>query len=235
MSEQSNGSFPEVLLVIEAATAAGSVALVRNGVTVAERDVVMGPSREDRLMPAIAETLNESGLSMRDVRAVACGSGPGSFTSLRIAAALAKGLAQASHIPLYAIPSMLLAALELRERTGLYLLHADALRGERFAQQFQVRDDSTVISVGAMQRLPLVEVERIAGAESASLVAVGAKTVSASDASAVVPHARNIALLRASWSSFRPVDIARWEPTYGRLAEAQVKWEETHQRDLPTS
>ena len=27
-------------------------------------------------------------------------------------------------------------------------------------------------------------------------------------------------------------DLARWEPMYGRLAEAQVKWEATHGRPL---
>jgi tRNA threonylcarbamoyladenosine biosynthesis protein TsaB len=29
-----------------------------------------------------------------------------------------------------------------------------------------------------------------------------------------------------------PVDRARWEPAYGRLAEAQVKWEAAHGRPL---
>ena len=30
-----------------------------------------------------------------------------------------------------------------------------------------------------------------------------------------------------------PVDLASWEPAYGRLAEAQVRWESTHGRPLP--
>jgi tRNA threonylcarbamoyladenosine biosynthesis protein TsaB len=29
-----------------------------------------------------------------------------------------------------------------------------------------------------------------------------------------------------------PVDLASWEPTYGRLAEAQVKWEKAAGRPL---
>ena len=29
-----------------------------------------------------------------------------------------------------------------------------------------------------------------------------------------------------------PVDLASWEPVYGRLAEAQVKWEAAHGRPL---
>jgi tRNA threonylcarbamoyladenosine biosynthesis protein TsaB len=31
-----------------------------------------------------------------------------------------------------------------------------------------------------------------------------------------------------------PVDLATWEPAYGRLAEAQVKWEREHGRALPS-
>jgi tRNA threonylcarbamoyladenosine biosynthesis protein TsaB len=30
-----------------------------------------------------------------------------------------------------------------------------------------------------------------------------------------------------------PVNIGSWEPAYGRLAEAQVKWESAHGRPLP--
>jgi tRNA threonylcarbamoyladenosine biosynthesis protein TsaB len=29
-----------------------------------------------------------------------------------------------------------------------------------------------------------------------------------------------------------PVDLASWEPDYGRLAEAQVRWEAAHGRPL---
>ena len=32
-----------------------------------------------------------------------------------------------------------------------------------------------------------------------------------------------------------PVDLARWEPSYGRLAEAQVKWEAAHGRPLASA
>jgi tRNA threonylcarbamoyladenosine biosynthesis protein TsaB len=30
-----------------------------------------------------------------------------------------------------------------------------------------------------------------------------------------------------------PVNLAAWEPIYGRMAEAQVKWEAAHGRALP--
>lgn len=234
MSEQSSRSFPEVLLVLEAATAAGSVALIRHGIAVAEAQATMGASREDSLMPAVHEVLSASGIAMRDVCAIVCGAGPGSFTSLRIAAAMSKGFAQAGNVPLYGIPSLTLAALELRAQSGEYLLHSDALRGERFVQQFRVAN-GTVESIGELQRMSLARLDENAetGATAAALVAIGNKHVSAHDTHCVVPRAQNVAWLANRWEHYAPVDLSTWEPNYGRLAEAQVKWEEANQRALP--
>ena len=48
------------------------------------------------------------------------------------------------------------------------------------------------------------------------------------------PHARDIAHLEQLLNASGAVDLARWEPSYGRLAEAQVKWEAAHGRALST-
>jgi len=50
----------------------------------------------------------------------------------------------------------------------------------------------------------------------------------------VSPHARGVATLLDSIIEAGPVDIASWEPDYGRLAEAQVRWEAAHGRKLTT-
>jgi tRNA threonylcarbamoyladenosine biosynthesis protein TsaB len=47
-----------------------------------------------------------------------------------------------------------------------------------------------------------------------------------------VLHARNAVACVALAIAAGPVDLARWEPMYGRLAEAQVKWEAAHGRPL---
>ena len=58
------------------------------------------------LAPAIQELLARNGLSMDNLTALGVAIGPGSFTSLRVGLALAKGLAFARGIPLIGIPTL---------------------------------------------------------------------------------------------------------------------------------
>lgn len=226
-------SFPSPLLVVEASSSAGSVALLVDGVLVADRDVAMGPSREDAILPAIAGMLSAAHIAPKDVGAIACGSGPGSFTSLRIAASLAKGLAVANNAPLFAVPSMLLAIAARRDTPGVYVLHSDALRGERYVVEAHVKENA-LIEMSRVARLTLEHTVALATELNATLVNVGV-TATPHDDLVLSPHARNVQFLQGMWNQFGPVDVATWEPDYGRLAEAQVKWETQHGRELPAT
>ena len=153
-------TLPSPLLVLEAATSAGSAALVIAGQVVGRRDVAMGVTREDTLVPAVQTLLADFAIEPRDLRAIACGSGPGSFTSLRIAAALAKGLAFERDCALYAVSSLMLAAATVR-RAGRYVVHADALRGERFALDVDIDADGYARAVSAVRRIAFADLVAI--------------------------------------------------------------------------
>ena len=58
-----------------------------------------------QLVGAIDETLNEAGWKLDDLDGLAIGSGPGSWTSLRVGFATFKTLAQTRNLPLVAVPS----------------------------------------------------------------------------------------------------------------------------------
>jgi hypothetical protein len=75
---------------------------------------------------------------------------------------------------------------------------------------------------------------------SATVAAVaaehGARPVGPGQAAhSIDPHARAAARLGALIEATPPADLAGWEPAYGRLAEAQVKWEAAHGRPLAAS
>ncbi len=221
------------LLVIEASTAAGSVALIRDDLVIESRDVAMGVSREDALLPAIVSALDVAQLQFGALTGIVCGAGPGSFTSLRIAAALCKGIATANETPLYAVPSLLLAGATLPAVTGRYLMHSDALRGERFATQVEMTITGRARGDGVVTRVASDAIDAFAAAAGCTPVAVGARAGAAGMHEQVIPHARAFVRVDGSIDAFGPVSLAEWEPAYGRLAEAQVKWEVDHGRPLP--
>ena len=207
-------------LVLEAATIDGSVAVLRDGAVVSERTVAMRGEHEDRLMPAVVSALDEASVRVTDVRRVVCGAGPGSFTSLRIAASIAKGIAVATGARMYAVSSLALAAAECAEtrharRVAVVL---DAMRGDVFVGAYEWHNGAlTDLRVSPLQR------EEDARACAAEL---GATFVRAK------PHARGAARLWSSILAPGPIDVATWEPEYGRKAEAQVRWEAAHGRPL---
>jgi tRNA threonylcarbamoyladenosine biosynthesis protein TsaB len=222
-------------LALEGATYAGSVALLRGSDVIAERilaDTAI-PSREgrdERVLPSVAECLEEAGVRVDQMSRVVCGAGPGSFTSLRIAASVAKGIAVGVACPLYAVSSLLLsvaASAGILAR-GSYLSVLPAMREEWFAMSVEVEGMHSIRQGGVVTILAGSELARAAALEGAALLGPGQEIDSR-------PHARGVAFLLDQIRSRGPVPIETWEPDYGRLAEAQVRWEAAHGKALGVS
>jgi tRNA threonylcarbamoyladenosine biosynthesis protein TsaB len=213
------------ILAIDAATYSGSVALVRDGVVVGEAEAEMRGQHEERLMPAVASVLEGAALPVSALNAVACGAGPGSFTSLRIAASIAKGIAASLEIPMYAAASTLLvvAGAEPALTAGRYIVALDAMRGEFFVHEVSVTEGGGIIpgSQGRASRAAL---------ESHAL-SIGAVILGPAESRSLAPRAAGFAALLRQHIAM-PIDLAAWEPDYGRKAEAQVRWEAEHGREL---
>lgn len=218
---------PVLTLALDASTYIGTVALLRDDEVVAESAAAMRGEDEERLMPAVIATLAEAGCTSRDVQRVVCGAGPGSFTSLRIAGAIAKGIAFGNGVPLFAISSLALIIAGCRPalNAGRYVALLDAMRAERYAALFEVS------ATGAMRELE--SLGRIADADiAATCERLGAHAIGPRESMEGAPHARGVASLLQSVIGAGPVSLDHWEPAYGRLAEAQVKWEAAHGRAL---
>ena len=217
-----------ITLVLEASTYAGSVALLDGRTLLGERSVAMRGKEHEALMPAVAELLGECGRSAREIERVVCGAGPGSFTSLRFAGAIAKGIALASGAALVPVSSLaLLVASREPLVTGRYIATADAMRGERYAQEFAVAADGAISAVGGVSLI----LSATAGARADARGAVALGPIGPG-VELAAPLARGAAFLTNMIDAARPADLAAWEPGYGRLAEAQVKWEAEHGRPL---
>jgi tRNA threonylcarbamoyladenosine biosynthesis protein TsaB len=218
-----------ITLAIDASTYAGDVALLDGGSVLAEESVAMKGAEQERLMPAVASVLERAGRQMSDVGRVVCGAGPGSFTSLRIAGGIAKGLATGARIPLFAVPSMALIVGGASLHVGRYLVAVDALRGEFYVGLYHVSARGDILELERARLVKAEDVEVVAAEHLAAIVSPSEMP----GAVQATPKARAVGRMQAFLDRSGPVDIGSWEPAYGRLAEAQVKWESTHGRALP--
>ncbi|MEO6447432.1 MAG: tRNA (adenosine(37)-N6)-threonylcarbamoyltransferase complex dimerization subunit type 1 TsaB [Gemmatimonadaceae bacterium] len=214
-----------ITLAFDAATYAGTVAVFRDYELLAGATLEMRDRKEERLMPAIAHTLARARVTPRDVGRVTCGGGPGSFTSLRIAAAIAKGLTVSLGAELWVVPSLaLVVAGNARCTAGRYIAALDAMRGEWYARPFVVGPGGEVHPDGEPALWSTETLEAETDRRGATLVGPGLRL----DAG---PHARGVTRLSPG-PLLAKVNHETWEPDYGRLAEAQVKWEQVHGRAL---
>jgi tRNA threonylcarbamoyladenosine biosynthesis protein TsaB len=178
----------------------------------------MKGAHSEALMPAVADALSRAGVSVEQLDRVVCGEGPGSFTSLRIAGSIAKGICFGRGIPLFAVSSLGLAAAAVTE-PGSYVVTIDALRDEWYAAVFERDVTGNLVGRSTVSLVPKSEIDAFAAG-------IGTPILNAE------PDAAACAALFDEIDRRGPVDLDRWEPSYGRLAEAQVKWEAAHGRPL---
>ncbi|MGP8260063.1 MAG: tRNA (adenosine(37)-N6)-threonylcarbamoyltransferase complex dimerization subunit type 1 TsaB [Acidobacteriaceae bacterium] len=113
------------ILLIDTCGATGSLALAdtaRSPAVTASANLP-GRSAAERLVPAIHSLAESSGITLKELDAVAVVHGPGSFTGVRVGLSAAKGLCHALNLPLVAISR--LAVLAEQGASHSLQLHGD--------------------------------------------------------------------------------------------------------------
>lgn len=126
-----------LILNIETATKNCSVALSKDGRTLAIREIAeQNFSHAEKLHVFIEELFAESHLKLQDLSAIAVSQGPGSYTGLRIGVSAAKGLCYALSIPLIAVDTLEILARKINISNGTILPMIDARRLEVYSAFF---------------------------------------------------------------------------------------------------
>jgi len=122
------------ILNIETATAVCSVTLSRDGKIIGVQESAEPNVHAERLVVFINTLMEQAALPYSALDAIAVGTGPGSYTGLRIGTSTAKGLCYALDKPLIAIPTLkamaLAAAEKLQQKDIYYCAMIDARRLE---------------------------------------------------------------------------------------------------------
>jgi tRNA threonylcarbamoyladenosine biosynthesis protein TsaB len=223
------GSAP-LLLALETATRATSVALLRGEELIAEETGVVGGSAAESLLPAIDAVLREAGAGVSQLEAFAVSIGPGSFTGLRVGLATLKGLAFGSARLVAPVSTLAALACAAPRRDLPVVPLLDARRGEVYAAAFDLAgdlpqptlDEGVYTPAQLVARLParcllLGEGVALCGAEI--LAGLGAAALAAPGD----PAARHVGVLGARiLARGGGVTAGEVVPHYVRRAEAEV-------------
>jgi tRNA threonylcarbamoyladenosine biosynthesis protein TsaB len=191
-------------LAFDTATGASTSALVRNGEVLGERS-----SRAVRVLADAQELLEQAGAEPHELSRLVVGTGPGSFTGVRMGLAAARGLAFALDLPLAGVST--LSALAAGAPGALPVV--DAGRREVFTlvdraptvcvpEELRVEPGSTCVGDGAVRYREVLE-------------ALGAD-VPLRNSELHLPRARFHAELAQEF-----VDPETVEPLYLRLPDAE--------------
>ena len=140
------------LLGLETSGRVGSVALSVDG-RVESREIANAREQTERLLTVVDGLLASAGLEVARLDGIAFGRGPGSFTGLRVAAAVAQGLAAPAGVPLLPVSSLLCLAQRAwrSERVEHAVACVDAHMGEIYWGEFELRNGT--ISAAGPERL----------------------------------------------------------------------------------
>jgi tRNA threonylcarbamoyladenosine biosynthesis protein TsaB len=223
-------------LAIETAPAAGSVARLVEGV-VRERCEIAPRRHTDLVLPWADELLAEAGIARTQLDAIAVGRGPGAFTGVRLAVALAQGMALALDVPVVAVSTLAVLAYPARANNADVLAAIDARMGEVYLGWFR-GEELHAVGPEWMARPEAVDLD------VAALVGVGTGFAAGEGALAqslvgklalcdpvALPHAADLArLAERAYARGEAVAPDRVEPAYLRDKVAQTLAEQARSR-----
>jgi len=192
-----------IILGLDTTSDQASVALRRDGITVAEEVVTTSDGHSQILFEMIQSTLTKAGIALSDIDCFATAKGPGSFTGVRLCMTAAKGLAEATGKPAAAISSLrALATFGSRPLRNPIL---DARRGQIYAAVY----NSDLELVSEEMLAPAEQFPEVDGVERIAMT---------------VPMAAAIALCAELDGPLKWLDPALLDANYVRRSDAELYW-----------
>lgn len=211
-------------LALDTSTALGGLALAEDDELLVESLMAVRATRSETVLPELDRWLRRIGRGAGEIGAIVVGSGPGSFTGVRIAASVAKGLCFATGARLYAYSSLEAVAAGTGA-PGKICATFDARRGEVYAAAYEDAQALEVVLPPTALRVAVL-LERLGRPAEWSFAGEGAQVhaaeIRASGGRVLPPHvgrprAASLLWIARRWPERGLVrEPPTWEPEYVR-------------------
>lgn len=124
------------IFALDACTADGSAALINDNIVAASAFVSGARTHGETLLPMVKSVLDSAFCTIDDIDMFACTVGPGSFTGIRVAVSMIKGLAFGRQKPCVAVSSLEALAYGALELCAVTVPVCDARRGNFYNAVF---------------------------------------------------------------------------------------------------
>ncbi len=228
-----------ITLAIDSTGLVAGAALVSEEKVIAEFAVSNKMTHSETLLPLIDSMFSLSDIDKRDVDFISCAAGPGSFTGLRIGAAVAKGLAFGLVKKIVPVPTLDALAYNISEHNKLIVPIMDARRNQVYTAVYGYENNiltqkldytampiSDLLEYVASQNRPAIflgdgtAVHKKAVAQYSEMFSFAPQNMNAQSAASV--GIKGIELF-AEGKAVNPADFA---PFYLRLSQAEREFDE---------
>jgi len=132
------------ILAIDTSTVAASVCILDDDRILGEEYTAYKLKHSEKLLPLIKHLLEDVRLGLDDIDYFAVGSGPGSFTGLRIAASTIKAFSHTMNKPIISVSSLNACAKNLKSMNDVICVIFDAQRNDTYFNVFVKESDNLV-------------------------------------------------------------------------------------------
>src|SRR6476620_4220857 len=215
-----------LLLALETSSSVCSVALLLDGKLLGSSELRLEKSHSSHITILIQQLLHNTGITEKDLSAIAISGGPGSYTGLRIGTSTAKGLCYALNIPLIAVSTLqalAFDAIQFSPNADEYLFcpMLDARRQEVYTAlytsnlQDEIADRALILEENSLPEVLSVGKVMFFGSGAAKWQNLMQPSANAFFLKNVIPTAAAVAQL--AWQKYQAglfEDVAYYEPFY---------------------
>ena len=216
-----------VSLIVEASNGVCSIACFENETILAEKNFVCSNNLSAVILEEIDNCLKEANKKKTDLTEIISSEGPGSYTAIRVVAAVCKSLAYTLKIKLKKVSSLKLQALLEFDSNKLLVPFIDARRTNVFGAVYK-NEDGKLVEVFEEGYYSLEEINNFLSLQNEEYVYISKDIVKLNDY--LLDGSKNVEMVRAAnivkiYNSLEIIDSYNMKPQYLRKTEAERELE----------